>query len=147
MNAPHAHESFILEEGEEKISIQRDTRQPNTIAFTIRKEDHTMGNMLKHQLLKNPRVIFVGYYVPHPLEHNIVLRVKTTADTTPYDALQQGIKDIRKELKILKNQFSDEDMPVGVPEVKPEAKIEPKEESMYPEDVKLRFKEEPIYMD
>ena len=40
------------------------------------QEDHTLGNMIRHQLLKDPNVIFAGYKNPHPLEHKIILRVQ-----------------------------------------------------------------------
>lgn len=36
---------------------------PSTAIFTLNKEDHTLGNLLRSQLLKNPRVLFSGYKV------------------------------------------------------------------------------------
>ena len=36
---------------------------PSTAIFTLNKEDHTLGNLLRSQLLKNPRVLFAGYKV------------------------------------------------------------------------------------
>ena len=40
------------------------------------QEDHTVGNMIRHQLLKDPNVLFAGYKNPHPLEHRIILRIQ-----------------------------------------------------------------------
>jgi DNA-directed RNA polymerase subunit L len=40
------------------------------------------------QLLKDPQVIFAGYKCPHPLEHKFVIRVQTTSDYTPQEALR-----------------------------------------------------------
>lgn len=34
---------------------------PNSSTFTINKEDHTLANMLRAHLLKDPCVIFAGY--------------------------------------------------------------------------------------
>lgn len=34
---------------------------PNSSIFTFNKEDHTLGNMLRAHLLKDPHVIFSGY--------------------------------------------------------------------------------------
>ncbi|XP_006801951.2 DNA-directed RNA polymerase II subunit RPB11-a [Neolamprologus brichardi] len=76
MNAPPAFESFLLFEGEKKISISKDTKVPNACLFTLNKEDHTLGNIIRAQLLKDPQVLFAGYKVPHPLEHKIVIRVQ-----------------------------------------------------------------------
>ncbi|XP_042372380.1 DNA-directed RNA polymerase II subunit RPB11-a, partial [Plectropomus leopardus] len=83
MNAPPAFESFLLFEGEKKISITKDTKVPNACLFTLNKEDHTLGNSIRAQLLKDPQVLFAGYKVPHPLEHKIVIRVQTTPDYSP----------------------------------------------------------------
>lgn len=40
---------------------------PSSSIFTFNKEDHTLGNLLRSQLLKSPHVRFAGYKVPHPL--------------------------------------------------------------------------------
>jgi DNA-directed RNA polymerase II subunit RPB11 len=47
MNAPQTFESFLLLEGEKKITFEKDTKVPNAAIFTINKEDHTLGNLLK----------------------------------------------------------------------------------------------------
>ena len=76
MNAPPTFESFILFDGEKKITREQDTKVPNAAIFTLNKEDHTLGNMIRHQLLKDPNVLFAGYKNPHPLEHKVVIRVQ-----------------------------------------------------------------------
>uniref|UniRef100_A0A1I8EWG5 RNA_pol_L_2 domain-containing protein n=1 Tax=Wuchereria bancrofti TaxID=6293 RepID=A0A1I8EWG5_WUCBA len=80
MNAPAPFESFLVFDGEKKIAIEKDTKVPNAAIFKVSKEDHTIGN-LKHQLLKDPQVLFAGYKCPHPLEHKFIFRVQTTSDT------------------------------------------------------------------
>ena len=37
------------------------TGTPNTSMFTFNKEDHTLANLLRGRLLKDPRVLFSGY--------------------------------------------------------------------------------------
>jgi len=71
MNAPPTFESFLLYDGEKKITREQDTKVPNAAIFTINKEDHTIGNMVRQQLLKDPNVLFAGYKNPHPLEHTV----------------------------------------------------------------------------
>ena len=70
-NAPLPFEAYLTEEGEKKVEIEKDSRVPNACLYTFHKEDHTLGNLLKQQLLKDPNVIFAGYKVPHPLEHKV----------------------------------------------------------------------------
>ncbi|VBB30450.1 unnamed protein product, partial [Acanthocheilonema viteae] len=105
MNAPAPFESFLVFDGEKKVAIEKDTKVPNAAIFTVNKEDHTIGNLLKHQLLKDPQVLFAGYKCPHPLEHKFVLRVQTTSDTTPADALTSAITDLMAELSLFEERF------------------------------------------
>ncbi|VDN91990.1 unnamed protein product [Brugia pahangi] len=121
MNAPAPFESFLVFDGEKKIAIEKDTKVPNAAIFTVNKEDHTIGNLLKQfaakifhksyfgtfcsQLLKDPQVLFAGYKCPHPLEHKFILRVQTTSDTTPADALTSAITDLMAELSLFEERF------------------------------------------
>jgi len=107
MNAPPAFESFLLFEGEKKITITKDTKVPNAAHFTVNKEDHTLGNLLRSQLLKDPKVLFAGYKVPHPLEHKFILRVQTTGDYSPQEAFTNAITDLISEISLLEERFKD----------------------------------------
>ncbi|CAJ0960976.1 unnamed protein product, partial [Mesorhabditis belari] len=107
MNAPSAFESFIIFEGEKKIEYEVDTKVPNCAVFTINKEDHTLGNLLKHQLLKDPNVLFAGYRNPHPLEHKFHLRIQTNGECTPSDALSLAITDLISELSLFSERFEE----------------------------------------
>lgn len=51
MNAPAPFESFLVFDGEKKITIEKDTKVPNAAIFTVNKEDHTIGNLLKQCVL------------------------------------------------------------------------------------------------
>merc|ERR1712141_998531 len=107
MNAPPTFESFLLFDGEKKITKEQDTKVPNASIFTINKEDHTLGNMIRCQLLKDPNVIFAGYKNPHPLENKIILRIQTTSDYTPQDALKNAITDLMAEISLFEERFKE----------------------------------------
>ena len=126
MNAPPTFESFLLFDGEKKITKEQDTKVPNASIFTINKvlnlkevtnvfvqllflfqEDHTLGNMIRCQLLKDPNVLFAGYKNPHPLEHKVILRIQTTSDYTPQDALRNAITDLISELSLFEERFKE----------------------------------------
>lgn len=57
------------------------------------------------QLLKDPKVLFAGYKVPHPLEHKFVLRIQTTSDYTPQEAFMNAITDLTSELSLFEERF------------------------------------------
>ncbi|KAF8451512.1 DNA-directed RNA polymerase [Terfezia claveryi] len=107
-NAPDRFELFILGEGEQKVTMQPDTRSPNTAIFTFNKEDHTLGNLLRATLAKHDDVLFVAYKVPHPLFANFELRVQTTERTTPKDVVVAACKGLIGELTNLRNNLTRE---------------------------------------
>jgi DNA-directed RNA polymerase II subunit RPB11 len=93
-NAPPTWELLLVPDGMKKISMEMDSKIPNAATFLVLKEDHTMGNILRMQLLENPKVLFAGYKMPHPLEHQFVLKIQTTPDTTPLDVLKYELNNM-----------------------------------------------------
>lgn len=108
MNAPDRFELFILPEGVDKIQITPDTKVPNAAIIKIEREDHTLANLLRGQLLKDERVLFAAYKVEHPLFANFVLRIQTEDNYTPKEALRNACTNLIGELDMIKNKFKDE---------------------------------------
>ncbi|KAK4794131.1 hypothetical protein SAY86_012125 [Trapa natans] len=75
MNAPDRYERFVVPEGTKKVSYERDTKIINAASFTIEREDHTIGNIVRMQLHRDDNVLFAGYKLPHPLQYKIIVRV------------------------------------------------------------------------
>ncbi|KAL5017500.1 hypothetical protein ScPMuIL_007089 [Solemya velum] len=107
MNAPPTFESFLLFEGEKKITIEKDTKVPNAAIFTVNKEDHTLGNIICNQLHKDPQIQFAGYKIPHPLEHKFILRIQTTSDYSPHEAFTNAITDLISEVSLMEERFKE----------------------------------------
>ncbi|RUO96736.1 hypothetical protein BC936DRAFT_141539 [Jimgerdemannia flammicorona] len=105
MNAPERFELFVLPDGRKKVSMTPDTKLLNAATFMIEREDHTLGNMLRMQLLKDPRVLFAGYKVPHPLEHNFMVRIQTIPGCSPGVALGDAVTELIQEIGALKNKL------------------------------------------
>ena len=76
--------------------------------FYFTKEDHTLGNLLRAQLLKNMHVWFSAYKVPHPLFPNFELRVQTDGQVAPKEAVQQACRELIQDMKSLKDTFASE---------------------------------------
>lgn len=110
-NAPEHFESYVLPDDVEKVEYTADPKVPSSGTFKIEREDHTLGNMLRMQLYRDPDVVFVGYKHPHPIQHhNILLRVQTASKPTtgeiytPPVAVGHALVDIINEIKDLSNQ-------------------------------------------
>eukprot|EP00957_Ditylum_brightwellii_P156140 11884492-Ditylum_brightwellii.AAC.1 len=110
MNAPERSAAFLLDEdnGEVKITYAADTKVSNAGTFTFNKEDHTIANLLRMQLLRDPRVRFVGYMHPHPLIHRIDMRIQTSSSTVaPVEVLSAALEDLANETDHLTTQVSE----------------------------------------
>ncbi|KAF6143225.1 hypothetical protein GIB67_039008 [Kingdonia uniflora] len=105
MNAPDRYERFVVPEGTKKVAYERDTKIINAASFTIEREDHTVGNVLRMQLHRDPNVLFAGYKLPHPLQYKIIVRIHTSSQSSPMQAYNQSINDLDKELNYLKAGF------------------------------------------
>ncbi|KAJ2756388.1 DNA-directed RNA polymerase II core subunit [Coemansia aciculifera] len=117
MNAPERYEMFTLPEGVRKISIVKDPKMANCLQFNIQREDHTIANILRYQLLKHPLVLFAAYRSPHPLEYYVELKVQTTAKTTPIEVMRESIQSLMIEYGNIRSAFDTEiyrlDAPTG----------------------------------
>lgn len=63
--------------------------------------------MIRNQLLKDPKVLFAGYKLPHPLEHKFVIRIQTTSNYSPEDAYMNAITDLMSELSLFEERFKE----------------------------------------
>lgn len=72
--------------------------------FELNDEDHTLGNSLRHMILKNPEVKFCGYAPPHPNERKIVLQIQVYSGEAT-DALERGLKDLKVLNQIVKEKI------------------------------------------
>jgi len=108
MNEPDKFELFTLQPNEKKVTVQKDTKIQNAANFVLQKEDHTLGNVLRMQLLRDKDVLFAGYRMPHPLEHCIHVKVQTTPNSSPTRALETSITELISECSLLESKFKSE---------------------------------------
>jgi DNA-directed RNA polymerase II subunit RPB11 len=62
MNAPERYLSWRWEDEDqaEKLKYVEDTKMANAGTFILGKEDHTLGNLIRLQLLRDSSVRFAG---------------------------------------------------------------------------------------
>jgi DNA-directed RNA polymerases I and III subunit RPAC1 len=81
---------------EEKTTVQVIDADTKTYAITLFHEDHTIGNLIQvmlynHHIRGNTRQLaFVGYYLPHPLNPEIVVKLVFDKDNADI----QSAKDV-----------------------------------------------------
>lgn len=84
----------MLPDGVKKVTHARDTRVEHAATFTLQREDHTVGNLVRAALHRDGEVTFAGYRVPHPLEHVVVVKVATRGRRTPKAVLSRCLADL-----------------------------------------------------
>lgn len=118
-----------------RLTYERDVKVENAGTLTIEREDHTLGNLMRMQLLRDPRVTYVAYKQPHPLEHHIILRVHTqlgprggvggggvgdaavgggaggggdaAAPYLPTDAIATALRDLNAEINLIADRLGE----------------------------------------
>ena len=75
INKGLAEGKFDVLENKERVVYEKSTKIPNFATITIQKEDHTLGNIVRQQLLRDRRVRFAGYRKPHPLFDLVEIKV------------------------------------------------------------------------
>ena len=89
-----------------KLEYIKDSKRPNAGTFILGKEDHTLGNLFRMQLLRDSQVRYAGYRMPHPLIFDCHLRVETMdATLTPVQVFNSALADLQQELEILEAKF------------------------------------------
>mmetsp|Transcript_10315 Transcript_10315/g.26692 ORF Transcript_10315/g.26692 Transcript_10315/m.26692 type:complete len:199 (-) Transcript_10315:221-817(-) len=91
----------------ERIQIHPDGKVPDAVVFHIWLEDHTLGNSIRMELLRNENVLFAGYKVPHPLNNMIELRVQTLPRCTPEEAVRLAVRNLKAECSSMLDQFDE----------------------------------------
>lgn len=109
MNAPDRLDAIVVKEGIPKITFKRDTKVENACTFKVFREDHTLGNLLCHQLLRDRKVKFAGYQHPHPLENDILVKIQASADAasdaTPLSVLKTAVDALKDEVDYVLDNF------------------------------------------
>jgi DNA-directed RNA polymerase subunit L len=78
----------------------------NLYAINVSEEDHTIGNLFQvtifNEYVRHNKIVdFVGYFQPHPLENNIVFKIRFFDDATPvqFKGFLEDVADVAtKEL-------------------------------------------------
>ncbi|KAF9078685.1 DNA-directed RNA polymerase [Rhodocollybia butyracea] len=75
--------------------------------YQVCNESHTMGNALRWILMKNPKVEFCGYSVPHPSEPNIQIRIQMYDNLSSLQALLKALDDLENLCNAIGEAYSE----------------------------------------
>lgn len=72
--------------------------------YVFANEDHTLGNALRHVLIRHPDTEFCGYSVPHPYDPKMNVRLQTTTNPSIV-VLKDGLRQMEQMCDILDGAF------------------------------------------
>lgn len=73
--------------------------------FRMENQGHTLGNLVRGQLIRDPAVTFAAYRVPHPAHESLEIRVQTSSGT-PRDAGLRAAEALADELGSFEQSFA-----------------------------------------
>ncbi len=76
----------------------------NELRFALKGERHTFPNLLRDALLKDPKVEFAAYILPHPLGNEAEFVVKTKGKSAK-SVMQSTLKSLDKDLSDFEKAF------------------------------------------
>ncbi|KRX62262.1 Nicotinamide mononucleotide adenylyltransferase 1 [Trichinella sp. T9] len=97
-----------VEDQKIKVSYPKGSYSPHCQSFTIEKEDHTLGVVLRFIISKYPEVRFCSYNVPHPMEDRILLHIETDKSVSAVDIFKRGLKQASFIFETLKTKVEEE---------------------------------------
>ncbi|KAJ1817751.1 RNA polymerase subunit AC19 [Coemansia sp. S610] len=96
----------VLEVPENKIEIVPGASSDLTsVTFSIKEEDHTLGNALRWCIMQNSQVDFCGYSIPHPSEAKTQVRIQTTDSTNAIDSMNKGLDDLKSACQLIQHKL------------------------------------------
>lgn len=108
MNQPDRYERFVLPEHKKKLEFAADTKLEHAGTYTVEREDHTLGNLVRMQMHRDPAVLFSGYRIPHPLEPRMLIKVQTTGAKAPQKAFTDALDCLQGEVGELRRKMAAE---------------------------------------
>ncbi len=94
-----------MPEGVAKLTATIDGKMANATTYKFMREDHTLGQLLRMELLRDATVRFAGYKHPHPLDNDILLKVQSAPGSTPNQVLEGALKRLENEFTALQSSF------------------------------------------
>ncbi|OAV96187.1 hypothetical protein PTTG_12048 [Puccinia triticina 1-1 BBBD Race 1] len=88
----------------EKVTILPGDKY-DAMTFSLKEEDHTLGNSLRYIIMKNPDVEFCGYSLPHPSEPKLHLRIQMYDNKSAAAALAKGLDDLEQLILVLSERY------------------------------------------
>ena len=96
-------------QNQSKLSVKRVPEDDiKNATYQFIDEDHTLGNLLRNQIVKNKHVEFCAYSVPHPSEQICNVRVQLTETDNDVDTnkvVLGSLKRISKMCDTLTEKF------------------------------------------
>ncbi|GAA6022540.1 hypothetical protein JCM10207_006580 [Rhodosporidiobolus poonsookiae] len=106
MAQANRHESAMVSGDKVSILPNSVNEDGSSATFCILEEDHTIGNLLRWMLMKNPEVEFCGYSAPHPSEAKIHIRIQMYDGKSAKEALATALDNVEQMAHAILDKYN-----------------------------------------
>ena len=90
LNKGVADGNFDVQEKKDRVVYEKSYKVPNFATITVMEEDHTLGNLIRQQILTDSRTRFAGYRKPHPLFDLVEIKVQSNEFAEPFELVSDA---------------------------------------------------------
>ena len=105
LNKGVAEGNFDLLEKKDRVVYEKSTKIPNFACVTVTEEDHTLGNLIRQELLTDRRVRFAGYRKPHPLFDLVEIKIQSNGEDEPCTLVNQACHNLIHHIDAIETSF------------------------------------------
>ena len=104
INKNIAEGKFDVKDTKERVTYEKSQKIANFATITIHEEDHTLGNIVRQQLLRDQRTRFAGYRKPHPLFDLVELKVQANNEE-PFKLVEDACYNLTNHVDAIETSF------------------------------------------
>ena len=90
---------------QQRVQYEKSTKIENFATIMVTDEDHTLGNVVRQQLLKDHRVRFAGYRRPHPLFDEVEIKVQSNGEVEPWKLVEDSCLNVVHQIDAIDASF------------------------------------------
>ena len=105
LNKGVAEGNFDVQEKKQRVVYEKSYKVPNFATITVMEEDHTLGNIVRQQILTDRRTRFAGYRKPHPLFDLVEIKVQSNEEAEPFQLVNDACRSLIQHVEAMETSF------------------------------------------
>jgi DNA-directed RNA polymerase subunit L len=88
------------------LNVKIEKTKKGRLRFTVKGEDHTLGNLIQHALMNDENIETAGFFVSHPLLKEMIFEVRFKKKIRkPTNLIVKDLEKFIDKLTNIKNEI------------------------------------------